>query len=151
MAKMHSRKKGTSGSKSPLKKTTPTWIRYKPKEIEMLITKLSKEGMSSSMIGTTLRDSYGIPDVKLLAGKQVTQILAEKKLLPKLPEDLLSLMRKALAVRKHLEINKHDNAALRGLQLTESKINRNIKYYKRIQKLPITFKYEPANLKMYLG
>lgn len=149
MAKMHSRKKGTSGSKRPLKKVKPTWIRYKPKEIEMLVTKLAKEGHTASMIGITLRDSYGIPDVQLLAGKSVTQILAEKKILPKLPEDMVALMKKALAVKKHLEANKHDMSALRGLQLTESKIKRNIKYYKAIKKIPINFKYEPDNLKMY--
>ncbi|MBI4016604.1 MAG: 30S ribosomal protein S15 [Candidatus Aenigmarchaeota archaeon] len=149
MAKMHSRKKGTSGSKKPLKKVKPTWIRYKPKEIEMLVTKLAKEGQTASMIGITLRDSYGIPDVQLLAGKSVTSILAEKKILPKLPEDMVALMKKALAVKKHLETNKHDMSALRGLQLTESKIKRNIKYYKAIKKIPIDFKYEPDNLKMY--
>ena len=149
MAKMHSRKKGISGSKCPLKKSKPTWIRYKPKEIEMLVAKLAKEGQSASMIGITLRDSYGIPDVKLLADKSVSQILADKKLMPKLPEDLIALMRKALAVKKHLEANKHDMSALRGLQLTESKIKRNIKYYKATKKIPIDFKYEPENLKMY--
>jgi len=149
MAKMHSRKKGTSGSKKPLRKVKPTWIRYKPKEIEMLVTKLAKEGQSASMIGITLRDSYGIPDVRLLAEKSVTEILEEKKLTPKLPEDMVALMRKALAIKKHLETNKHDISAKRGLLLTESKIKRNIKYYKATKKIPIDFKYEPENLKMY--
>ena len=51
MARMHSRKKGQSGSKKPLKKEKPTWIRYKPAEIELLIVKLAKEGKTSSEIG----------------------------------------------------------------------------------------------------
>ena len=43
MARMHSRKKGKHGSKKPAKKSTPSWTRYKPKEIEMLIAKLAKD------------------------------------------------------------------------------------------------------------
>ena len=44
MARMHSRKKGKSGSRRPIKKTPQTWVRYKSKEAELLIVKLAKEG-----------------------------------------------------------------------------------------------------------
>ena len=70
MARKYSRKHGKSGSKKPLKKTLPVWLRYKPNEVELLITKLSKEGKNSSEIGVVLRDTYGIPDVRLL-GQQL--------------------------------------------------------------------------------
>ena len=40
MARMHSRKRGKHGSKKPAKKTSPPWIRYKPKEVELLIAKI---------------------------------------------------------------------------------------------------------------
>ncbi len=149
MAKMHSRKKGKSGSRRPLRKAKSLWVRYKPKEIEMLVAKLAKEGKSASLIGLILRDSYGIPDVKALVESSITDILAEKKLLPKLPEDMIALMKKAVAIKKHLEKNLQDMHAFRGLQLTESKIKRLIKYYKSTKKLPIDFKYNPENLKMY--
>jgi len=149
MAKMHSRARGNAGSKKPLKATTPTWARYKPKEIELLVGKLAKEGKTSSEIGIILRDSYGVPSVKLLTGKRLQEVLAEKKLVPKLPEDLLSLMKNSVKIRKHLEANKHDMTALRGLQLAESKIKRLSKYYKEVGKLVPEWKYDPSAVKIY--
>lgn len=150
MAKMHSRGRGNAGSNKPLNPAKPTWIRYKPKEIELLIGKLAKEGKDSAQIGLILRDSYGIPNVKLLTGKRIQQLLAEKKLLPELPEDLLSLIKRAIALRKHLESNKQDMSALRGLQLTESKVKRLAKYYKETGKIEPTWKYDPKSIKQYV-
>jgi len=149
MARMHSRKKGKSGSSKPLKPKKPTWLRYKPKEIELLIVKLAKEGKTSSQIGLSLRDIYGVPDVKLLTEKSITKILKEKNLQQELPEDLIALMKKSILVRKHLEANHKDQPAHRGLSLTESKIRRLIKYYKRNGSIAVDWKYDPAKLKMY--
>ena len=149
MARMHSRKKGKSKSHPPLEAQKPTWVRYKPNEIELLVGKLAKEGKTSSEIGTILRDSYGIPDVKLLADKKICKILEEKKLQKELPEDLLSLIRRALAIRKHMESNKQDTTAKRGLQRTESKIKRLVKYYKEAKRLAPDWKYDPESAKIY--
>lgn len=149
MAKMHSRGRGNSGSKKPLKASKPTWVRYKPKEIELLVSKLAKEGKTSSEIGIILRDSYGIPSVKMLAGKRITELLEEKKLLPELPEDVIALMKRSVIVKKHLEANKQDMPALRGLQLTDSKIKRLVKYYKRVGKIQPEWKYDPSAVKRY--
>jgi len=149
MAKMHSRGRGTSGAKKPLKPTKPTWIRYESKEVERLINKFAKEGKTSSEIGLILRDSYGIPSVKLLTSKSITEHLAEKKLLPELPEDVIALMKRSVIIRKHLESNKHDMSALRGMQFTESKIKRLIKYYKRVGKVAPDWKYDPTAVKRY--
>ncbi len=143
MAKMHSRKKGSSGSKRPLSPSKPSWIRYKPKEVEMLITKLAKEGKSASEIGLLLRDSYGVPSTRVVLGKPVVAVLVEKKLAHEIPDDLLALMRRGLSIKKHLELNKHDMTALRGFQLTNSKINRLAKYYKRNGKIAKNWKYQP--------
>lgn len=149
MARMHSRDKGKSSSKKPLEKSKPSWLRYKPKEIEMLVLKLAKEGKGASMIGLVLRDSYGIPDVKLLTEKTISKILEEKKLAPKIPEDLMALIKKSIAIRKHREENKQDMTSLRGLQLTESKINRLVKYYKQTKKLPVDWKYDVKSIKLF--
>ncbi len=149
MAKMHSRKRGNSGSKKPLIKTKPSWVRMKEKEVELLIMKLNKEGKSASQIGLELRDSYGIPDVKTVTGKRITEMLVEKGHKPKMPDDLLALMKRAFAVRKHLDANKQDMPALRGMQLTDAKIKRLIKYYQRVGTMPISFKYDPTQLKLY--
>ncbi len=150
MARMHSRKKGKSGSKKPAKLTTPTWVSLKPKEVEMLVFKYAKEGKSLSKIGLFLRDEYGVPSVKALTGKTVKQLLAEKKILPEIPEDLMALMRKAVLIRKHQEENRKDQSAKHGLQLTESKINRLAKYYKRTGAIPTTWKYDPEKIKIYV-
>jgi len=117
MARMYSRKHGKSGSKKPIKKVLPVWLRYKPNEVELLIAKFAKEGKNSSEIGILLRDTYGIPDVRTLCKKKISQILKEKNLTSEIPDDLLALIRKSVAVRKHLETNHKDETAKRGLIL----------------------------------
>jgi len=150
MARMHSRKKGKSGSSKPLKDRKLTWIRHRKKEIDLLVAKLARENKTSSQIGLFLRDTYGVPDVKKITGKSITQIMAERKLSPKLPEDLLSLMKKSVAIQKHKQSNRKDMTAKLGLQLTDSKIRRLIKYYKKAKKLPEDFKYDPEKIRMYV-
>lgn len=151
MARIYSRAKGKAGSTKPSKRSVPSWVRYKPKEAEVLVQKLSKEGNSTSKIGIILRDSYGIPDVRTITSKTITQILAEKNLAPKIPDDLFSLMKRAVSIRKHLEANKHDQPAVRGLTITESKIKRLVDYYVNNGKLPKGFKYDEASLKLIVS
>ncbi len=146
MARMHSRKRGRHGSKRPAKKTAPSWIRYKPKEVELIIAKLAKEGKTSSQIGVLLRDTYGIPSVSALCGKTVTALLKEKKMLPEMPEDLVAMFKRYAAVKKHLEANRHDETAARGLSLAESKINRLVKYYRRTGRIPETWKFDSSRM-----
>ena len=140
---MYSRKHGKSGSKKPVKKALPVWLMYKPEEVELLIAKLAKEGKNSSEIGIVLRDTYGISDVRILCKKKIFQILEEKKIAPELPDDLMALIRKSVAVRKHLETNHTDETAKRGLILTESSIKRLTKHYKRTGKLSSEWKFDP--------
>src|SRR3989338_6545452 len=131
MARMYSRKHGKAGLKKPIKKAVPVWTIYKPKEVELLISKMAKEGKNSSEIGLILRDTYGIPDVKVLCKKKISDILKEKNILPELPEDMVALIRKSVEIRKHMGINPKDQTAKRGLTITESKIKRLTKFYKR--------------------
>ena len=138
---MHSRKRGKSGSTKPLQKKKPTWLRYSAKEIESLVVKLAKTGKTTSEIGSELRDSYGVPDVKTLTKKKINAILKENKLESKLPEDLRNLIRRQIVIFKHMEKNKQDQTAKRGLQLTEAKINRLVKYYKKTGVLDQSWKY----------
>lgn len=146
---MHSRKKGKSGSTHPSRKAQHTWVRLKPKEIEMLITKLAKEGKQSTEIGILLRDTYGIPSVRDLTEKRITQILTEKNLAPKIPEDLINLIKRVIVIKKHLEQNRQDQTARRGLHLTESKILRLMKYYKNSGKLARDWKYDEQSIRLY--
>ena len=151
MARMHGGAHGKSGSKKPYGKEGHAWLTLKPKEVEMLVVKLAKEGNSPSRIGLVLRDSYGIPDVRSVLKKRVTEVLAAKKLLHELPDDLLGLIRKDLSLHKHAQTNKQDMSAKRGILLTESKINRLLKYYKRTGRIPESWKYDPDKAGMYVG
>lgn len=149
MARMHSRKKGKSGSTKPVERK-PIWNNKKPKEIELLIAKLAKDGNTASKIGIILRDSYGLPDVKVLLDKSITQVLKEKELERELPDDLTALIKKTVKIRSHMEENGKDNLALRGMQLTESKIRRLAKYYKSTGRIPETWKFDPKKAKMFV-
>ncbi len=132
----------------PVRSTPPSWVRYKPEEVEKLVVKLAKEGYPPSMIGIILRDQYGIPDVRQITGKKILKILKEHGLAPEIPEDLLNLMRKAVKIRKHLEVHKKDYHSKRGLIITESKIQRLVDYYKRKRILPKDWTYTPEMAKI---
>ncbi len=150
MARVYSRKKGKAGSTKPAKKVNPSWIRYKPAEVEIFISKLAKEGKTSSQIGIALRDTYGIPDVKLAIGKKVMAVMKEKNVARTLPEDLLSLIKKTVILNKHMEANKHDMTAKRGMTINNSKIKRLVDYYKKTDKIDADWKFDPNNARMYL-
>ncbi len=63
---------------------------------------MAKDGMAASEIGIKLRDEYGIPLVKSMVGKSMTEILQEHGATGEMPEDLDGLVRKALGLQKHL-------------------------------------------------
>ncbi|MFX0134368.1 MAG: 30S ribosomal protein S15 [Candidatus Hodarchaeota archaeon] len=147
MARMHSRKKGKSGSTRPARLEKPVWIELSPEEVENEVVKLARRGYSKSMIGNIMRDSRGVPLVKIVTGKKVSQILEENDFETPLPEELANLVRKALNIRKHLETNHKDLESRKGLQRTESKIYRLIKYYKKKKVLAPDFKYDPEKIR----
>ena len=108
MARMHARTKGKSGSTHPMREKHPEWSSLNPREIEGRILELAKSEKSTSEIGMILRDQYAVPDVKIATGKTVSQILAQNKIVPELPEDLQSLIKTALKLKKHIDHHKKD-------------------------------------------
>ena len=146
MAKIHSRKQGKAGSKKPA--ALAKWVEYNDKEVERLVLKLNKDGLATTDIGRILRDQYGIPSIKSITKKTISQILEENGLTPKLPEDLFNLLKKAVVLRDHLAKNKKDYTSKHGLELLESKIRRLVKYYVRENRLPKDFVYEPERAKL---
>jgi len=142
MARMHSRKRGRSASHKPASKTAPAWVQQSKEEVFSLVEKLAKEGKNEAAIGRILRDQYGVPSVKALTGKSISQILADKKLASKYPADLIDLIRTAVAMRKHLKANPRDQSNLTKLAHVESKIRRLVRYY-RGKKLPQNWTYVP--------
>ncbi|MBD3388600.1 MAG: 30S ribosomal protein S15 [Candidatus Altiarchaeales archaeon] len=151
MARMHARKKGRSKSKKPESMGVPEWVGYTKDEVEEIIVKLSKDGHSPSKIGLILRDQYGIPDVRPLLGSKLTKVLAKNGIAPRLPEDLQSLINKAVALRVHVEKHSHDKHNKRGLHLVESKIRRLTKYYKKSGKLPEDWRYDPEKARLLVS
>ncbi|MFH0956226.1 MAG: 30S ribosomal protein S15 [Candidatus Aenigmatarchaeota archaeon] len=147
MARMYSRKKGKSGSHKPINKEAK-WVTHKPQEIVDIVGRLAKDGKSSAEIGTELRDQYGIPSVRAVAGRKIMSMMKEKGFAPELPEEMINLLRNAVKLRAHLETNKHDRYSKRGLELTESKIRRLAMYYKGENILPKDWKYDPEKAKL---
>lgn len=151
MARMHARRKGKSGSKRVYRDHPPEWVEMKPEEVEKLVVELYKEGYEPSMIGMILRDRYGIPSVRQVTGKKLVKILKEHGVYTGLPEDLKALIKKAINLRKHLEVHKKDKHNMRGLQLIEAKIWRLSNYYKEKGVLPKDWKYDPEKLEIELS
>jgi small subunit ribosomal protein S15 len=138
---MHTHKRGKSQSNQPVSKRPPYWCNYRPEEVQALVVKLAKEGRSASKIGEILRDQHGIPLVKPIVGKRISQILKEENMAPTIPEDIGNLIRQAARMRRHLEKSGLDAYNRRSLQMIESKIHRLSKYYRRTGALHADYKY----------
>ena len=150
MAKMHTRRKGKSGSTRPIRTEVPEWSNTNKEEIMEVIRTQWKEGKSTSEIGMVLRDAYGVPNTKLLMGKKITQILKEEGEESPVPEDLYNLIIKAIGVRKHIVANKKDVHNKRSLHLVEAKIRRLVKYYQASKVLPLDWKYKSETAEMLI-
>jgi len=144
LARLYTRKRGKSGSTRPISKKVPSWCKYQPEEVESLVLKLAKQGNSPSSIGMILRDQYGIPLVKSIIGKNISEIITQSGMEMKIPEDLDVLLKRANRMRKHLEKNQQDSHNKQAITLVESKVHRLAGYYKSKGKLPKDWKYVPA-------
>jgi small subunit ribosomal protein S15 len=134
MARMHSRRRGSSGSDRPVADDPPEWSNVDEEAVEQRVVDLAEAGHSPSEIGLKLRDEgvrgTPIPDVSLATGKKVTEILEDHDAEPEFPEDLRNLMEQAVRLRDHMDENPTDHQNRRALQNTESKIRRLVDYYR---------------------
>ncbi len=142
MGRLHTHNHGKSHSTRPITLKKPSWITQTPKEIEEIITKYGKEGLTPSQIGIKLRDQHAIPLAKPIINKGITQVLDENNLKSDLPEDLASIVNKSVGLQKHLKNNKSDRRNVRSLELIEAKVHRLAVYYKKIEKIPKNWKYK---------
>jgi len=148
MARMHSPGRGKSGSTKPMVDSAPEWSNTDEKEVTELILSLASDGHSTATIGTILRDQHAVPDVRLVLGKRIGQVLAENDITSKYPEDMMSLMRRALRLIDHLESNRKDRHNARQLELTESKIRRLATYYQSEGQLDSEWAYKRDQLRL---
>ncbi|KYN05696.1 40S ribosomal protein S13 [Cyphomyrmex costatus] len=137
-------RKGISQSALPYRRSVPTWLKLTPEDCKELIYKLAKKGHTPSQIGVILRDSHGVAQVRFRTGNKILRIVKSMGLAPDLPEDLYYLIKKAVAVRKHLERNRKDKDSKFRLILVESRIHRLARYYKAKGSLPPNWKYESS-------
>ena len=142
MGRMHTHKHGKSHSMRPDTPSVPSWTTLGPKEIEELVIKYTKDGLTPSQIGIKLRDQHSIPLIKPITKKGIGEILEENGLKTEMPEDLENIVKKAVGLQKHLKENKGDNRNVRSLELVEAKVHRLSVYYKRIKRIPKTWKYK---------
>ena len=141
MARIHTHTHGKSHSIRPTSKSAPSWLNQSKDQVSSLVVKLSKDGLRPSEIGLKLRDEHGIPLVKPVMGKSLTELLADNNIRPEMPEDLDTLVNKAVGLQKHLKMHNSDHRNVRSLELVEAKIHRLSKYYQKIGKLPKSWKY----------
>ena len=74
--------------------------------------------------------------------------MKKHNLQPKLPEDLMNLMKRAVKLHEHLQKHKKDKHSRRGLELLESRIRRLSKYYIDKGLLPKDWKYSYDTAKL---
>ncbi|KAI9588034.1 hypothetical protein GQX74_003880 [Glossina fuscipes] len=86
------------------------------------IKKLGKTGLTPSKIGIILRDSHGVAQVRFVNGNKILRIMKSVGLKPGIPEDVYHMIKKAVAIRKHLERNRKDKDGKFRLILVESRI-----------------------------
>ncbi|MBE18495.1 MAG: 30S ribosomal protein S15 [Thaumarchaeota archaeon] len=141
MTRIHSHRRGKSQSFRPMNKKVD-WVEFTSEQINEIISKLNKEGLNSSQIGVVLRDQYTVPSVRTVVGKKMKEILEDIDASPAIPEDLDSLVKRAVRLQNHLKTNKGDRKNVRSLELLEAKIHRVSKYYKTRNVIPKDWKYK---------
>jgi len=142
MARLHSKKKGKSGTKRPKSNVAADWVGKKKSEIKDMIVKMAKEGVPPARIGILMRDEHGIPNLRVVLGMPLSAFLKKEKVAPEYPEDLLNLIKKAVRMSAHLKASKKDVRNKVKLTHVESKINRLVKYYSSKGMLPEGWKYD---------
>lgn len=136
--------KGISSSTTPYSRNAPSWFKLSSDEVVEQIIKYARKGLTPSQIGVILRDAHGVSQAKVVSGNKILRILKSNGLAPEIPEDLYFLIKKAVAVRKHLERNRKDKDSKFRLILIESRIHRLARYYRTVAVLPPNWKYESA-------
>ncbi len=142
MARLHSKKKGKSGTKRPRSNTAPEWTPLKGAEIKEAILKMAREGATPARIGLVMRDQHGVANLRAHLGMTLKAYLAKEKALGEYPEDLLNLIKKAVRMTGHIKSSKNDVHNQVKLGHVESKIQRLVKYYSSKGMIPSGWKYD---------
>lgn len=118
-------------------------------DIEKTIEELTKKGKTNADIGLYIKENLKIKNIYAFCGEKIIDIQRRLKLKEnKLPDDLLDLINRAVKLLKHRDKNKKDTRALRGYQITVSKINRLRNYYVKKGRIPKNWRYSEETAKL---
>ena len=107
----------------------PVWLKYTEDEVKAIVLKLTNKGLTAEKIGLTLRDQYGIPNVKLYNLK-IKEIMQDKF---KEPTNI-NLQTKLQKIINHFKKNKQDKKSGRALMITKAKLKKRDDYMKKKEK-----------------
>ena len=141
MARLHSKRKGKAGTKRPKSTDSPEWVSVKKSEIHEAVLKMAREGMPPSKIGIVMRDHYAVPNLRSFLGMTLVKFLKKEKVAGEYPEDMLTLIKKAVRMASHIKSSKNDAHNSVKLGHVESKIHRLAKYYSSKGMLPPGWRY----------
>jgi small subunit ribosomal protein S15 len=144
VSRIHSGRKGRSGSDRPYPLAKPSWSTPESTELVEQAVGLAKGGRSAAEVGTMLRDAYGIPSVRATTGQRLVPLLASHGIKPEHPEDLAALLKRVVKLQRHLAAHPKDHANRRGLSLMEARIRRLARYYRKRRILPEGWRYSAA-------
>lgn len=145
---MHSRHRGSSGSRRPLLTENPAWVPLDREEVVEKVVGMAKEGLPQSQIGMRMRDQWGVPHIRLATGMSLEKIIRANGIKVEFPEDLRSLLKRAVTLSKGLAVNPRNHHARRRLHLVEAKILRLCRYYRRSNRIPAGWTYSAERAKL---
>lgn len=97
----------------------PLWLKYSESEVKSFIIKLADKGITAEKIGLMLRDSYGIPRVRLYKLK-IKEVLKEKFQ----DQTIINLEKKVEKIGNHAIRHKQDKKAARSLMISKTKLKK---------------------------
>lgn len=127
----------------PKRKNPAEWVTLSKEEILEIVRKLARKGVPPSKIGLILRDQYGVPSFRAQTGMKLMTFLRRENLYKAFPEDLLSLLRKAVNMHEHLKEHRKDIHNRVRYEHLVSQINTLLRYYKKKGLVPKDWKYSP--------
>lgn len=107
----------------------PLWLKHTPQQVKEIIIKLAAQNVPEEKIGLVLRDTYGIPKVKLLGlkiGRTINQETGKK-----VNSTLFNMEKKVAHLKKHFEKNKQDKHSRQSLIKKASKLSKLKKHYEK--------------------
>ena len=121
----------------------PSWFKLKPEDLQKQVGKLA-EKYDALVVVVTLKDGFGVPQVRLVTGIKFLRILKKEGFAPSIPEVLYFFVKRAKSIQKHLGKNRNDKISKFRLILVESCIHRCARYCRRVKFLPASWKYMSA-------